>query len=411
MAAMAFLTPVMDALAHNATGKKQSILLRSGWQTINIGDIGHTFGVMELLERYLPDVDIVLWPNTLDRGVDELLQRKFPRLKIIRELHFSQDKMSAGLEDAFATCSLMLHNSGPYVTGYANLLAWWNKTKKPFGVYGVSLDEVNDDLKTLINHASFFYCRDTESLKYLKSLALKCPVQEFGPDATFAIHVHNDKKAVEYLQTVGLKPQEFICMIPRLRYTPNWKLKGKAPTEEDRWRDEVSALFKEKDAAKFREVITTWVTATGLKVLLCPEVTYQVELSKETLYDPLPDGIKSHVVWRDSYWLPDEASSVYARSRALVCAEPHSPIMAIADGIPAIHVKQPSDTRKGQMWRDIGLEDWYFLADETPASQIAATLLDIHRNYPAAQRKVAKAKAFLAKLQQDNMRVIRRSLS
>lgn len=41
---------------------KKSILLRSAWQTVNIGDIGHTHGVLRLLEQYLPDVEVKLWP-------------------------------------------------------------------------------------------------------------------------------------------------------------------------------------------------------------------------------------------------------------------------------------------------------------------------------------------------------------
>lgn len=408
--ALAFLAPVMEVLLAEPAGKKHKVLLRSAWQTINIGDIGHTFGVMKLFERYLPEVEIILWPNTLDRGVDVLLQESFPKLTIIKDLRF-KNGMSEELQKAFGECTLMLHNSGPYVAGYANLQAWWGQTRKPFGVYGVSLDVVSEELKELINHAAFFYCRDTESLRYLKSMSLRCPVQEFAPDATFAIDVHNDQRADAYLLKAGLKKAEFICVIPRLRYTPNWKIKGERATDEDKWRDEVSDLFKEKDALKFRQVIISWVKATGLKVLLCPEVTYQVEFSKETLFDPLPDEIKTNVVWRDSFWLPDEAASVYARSLALVSAEPHSPIIAIADGIPAIHVKQPSDTKKGQMWRDIGLQDWYFLIDETPAVQITAALLEIFHHYPAALAKVEKAKMFLEKVQKDNFKVIKRCLS
>jgi hypothetical protein len=38
--------------------KKKRILLRSSWQTINIGDIAHTPGVLALLERYLPQIDL-----------------------------------------------------------------------------------------------------------------------------------------------------------------------------------------------------------------------------------------------------------------------------------------------------------------------------------------------------------------
>lgn len=410
MAALAALAPVMDAMALTPSAKKKKILLRSGWQTINIGDIAHTFGMIELVHKHLPEVEVVLWPNMLDRGVDQLMRKTFPALKILETKPTENGKRAPELQQAFEECSFMLHSSGPYVTAQKNLEEWWSETRKPFGIYGVSLDEARKDLVTLLHDASFIYCRDTESLRYLSTLNLKCPLMEFGPDATFGIAILNEASATTYLHTVGLKEKEYICIIPRLRYTPNWKIKGKQPTELDKWKDEVSGIHKQRDAEKLREVITAWVKETGLKVLVCPEVTYQVEFSKETLVDPLPPEIKKNVVWKDRFWLTDEAASVYARSRMVIGVEPHSPIISIANGVPAIHIKQPSDTRKGQMWRDIGLSEWYFLMDETPASQITRTVLEIHNNYPAALKTAAKARDYVAALQRSHVKGMKKVL-
>ena len=49
------------------------ILLRSSWQTVNIGDIAHTPGVLALLERDLPEVEVRLWPSSVGNGVGEML--------------------------------------------------------------------------------------------------------------------------------------------------------------------------------------------------------------------------------------------------------------------------------------------------------------------------------------------------
>ena len=62
----------------------QKILLRSSWQTVNIGDIAHTPGVLKLLEAYLPNVEIHLWYSSLNNGVEELLLKRFPKLKIVK---------------------------------------------------------------------------------------------------------------------------------------------------------------------------------------------------------------------------------------------------------------------------------------------------------------------------------------
>lgn len=401
------MAPLTEALA-NTVLAKQKILIRSGWQTVNIGDIGHTFGLLAIMERFLPDVELVLWIKSYDRGVEPLLQQYFPKVKVVKS---PITEVSPDLQTAFNECAFMIHSSGPFVTAQKELNTWYDTTKKPFGIYGVSLDEVGTELAELIAKASFFYCRDTESLKYFKTLNNKCPIQGFAPDSTFGIKLYDDQKAQAYLDRVGLKKGEFICVIPRLRHTPYWQMVNREPSESEKEKYAISMAHKKNDGDKMRNVITAWVRATKMKVLICPEVTYQVEFSKETLYDPLPADIKKNVVWRDSFWMPDEATSVYKNARAMVCCEPHSLIMAVANGIPSIHVKQASDTRKGQMWRDIGLGDWYFLMDETPSSQIAAKLLEIHNNYADAQKLTKKAMDYVISIQKDTMQVVKKQLT
>jgi polysaccharide pyruvyl transferase WcaK-like protein len=92
--------------------------------------------------------------------------------------------------------------------------------------------------------------------------------------------------------------------------------------------------------------------------------------------------------------LTDEAASTYAQATAVVSLEMHSPIIAIANGTPAIHVRQPTDTRKGQMWHDVGLSDWLFEVDEASGKQIADALLNLHAHPKETEAKVAKAQEF-----------------
>ncbi len=50
---------------------KKVIMLRSSWQTVNIRDIAHTPGVLALLEKYMPDVEVRLWPTSVAEGVED----------------------------------------------------------------------------------------------------------------------------------------------------------------------------------------------------------------------------------------------------------------------------------------------------------------------------------------------------
>jgi hypothetical protein len=101
-----------------------------------------------------------------------------------------------------------------------------------------------------------------------------------------------------------------------------------------------------------------------------------VSVGKELLYDPLPPDVRRRVVWRDRFWLTDEALSTYVRSAGVFGSEMHSPIMAVANGIPAIVCRFAEQTSKGIMWRDIGLGEWLFDLDrEDEVRQVVPAVL------------------------------------
>ena len=130
----------------------------------------------------------------------------------------------------------------------------------------------------------------------------------------------------------------------------------------------------EQDHSKVREMIISYVKNTGNKVMVCAEMTYQVEMGKEVLVDPLPAEIKKNVVWRDTYWLPDEAASIYSKAQAVISLECHSPLIALHNGTPTFYVRQPTDTCKGQMYRDFGANEWFFEVDETNGPELWSRL-------------------------------------
>src|SRR5690554_722985 len=103
------------------------ILLRSSWQTINIGDIAHTPGMLHLLEKHLPEYEITLWPSSVGNGVDEILMKRFPKLKIM-------GRTAADKKEAFETHDFLLHGSGPGIVGQRSIIEWVEETGKPYGI-------------------------------------------------------------------------------------------------------------------------------------------------------------------------------------------------------------------------------------------------------------------------------------
>jgi polysaccharide pyruvyl transferase WcaK-like protein len=346
--------------------------------------------MLRLIEEEIPNAEVTLWPNPLSREVEAMLRRRFPKLRIAA----TPDEQKRALSEN----DFFLHGSGPGLVGHQAMTAW-RATGKPYGIGGVTINEwelKGANYRELLAGARFVFCRDTQSLQALRAAGLGAPVQEFGPDATFVLDLRDDRRAEAFLREHGLDSNGFACFVPRLRWTPYWKEGRTMPPEQIRERQAENERHVEADHAKLRAAIIAWVRETGHKALLCPEMTYEVELLRPLLYDPLPAEVKSKVVVKPSYWLTDEAASTYRHAAAVVSLEMHSPIMAIAGGRPAIHLRQPTDTRKGQMWRDVGLEKWLFEIDDTKGESIAGQLLALHRNATDTREKVAKAQELTA---------------
>ena len=421
------------------SGRPPRILLRSSWQSVNIGDIGHTPGALSLIEKHFPEAEVTLWPGNLGHGSRDLLTKGYPRLKIVEgSLGQDSNQPAAGsaLAKAWHETDIYLSGSGSNFPSSAQAAAFHKATGKPVGVFGVSTDPISgfggdrdpeggtlknlreralklppthlpENWRYVIDRAAFFFCRDTLSRDYLRAQGVKTPLLEFGPDAQLGMHLRDDAKGLPWLAEHGLQNGKFICVIPRLRYTPYYRMGTRGRAADDDIKDAINLRWKESDHAKLRDLIVRYVRATGNKVLACAEVTYQIALAKEMLVDPLPADVKRNVIWRDSFWLPDEAASIYAQAEALICMDCHSPLIAYRHGTPAFYIRNATDTWKGQMYADIGVADWLFEADETSGEELWSRLAPLHADPIKARARVKAVMAGVEKLQRGMVETLR----
>ncbi len=390
------------------------IILRSSWQTVNIGDIAHTPGVLRLLEQHLPQAEVRLWPSKVDNGVEEMLLARFPRLSII--------KGPDALKAAFDECDFLLHGSGPSLVAENDVIKWSKATGKPYGIYGITFSITNSTATQpsssaavsrtieVLSGAKFSFFRDSVSMQLAKDKGCTCPIMEFGPDGAFATDLRDDAKATAFLRQHGLIEGQFLCCIPRLRYTPYWSIPSKK-TAFDEKKHARNEAMKEHDHAQLRQAIVDVLRQTDLRVLICPEDQTQMAVGRDLLFDKLPSDVKNKAVWRSDYWLTGEAVSTYIRSAGLFGNEMHSPIMCIGNGIPAIVCRWSEQTSKGLMWRDIGLGDWLFDMDnEDEVKGIVPAVLAMAKDPASAKAKAAKAKTFVEQRQRETMAVLAKSL-
>jgi hypothetical protein len=371
---------------------------------VNIGDVAHTPGLLALIEEQLPDVEVRLWPSSVAGGVEAMLRRRFPRLTIVQ----GEEARAA----AFRECDFLLHGSGPSLVAERDVRRWRQETGKPFGVFGITLPVYPPEVKSptvaavadstieLLSEAAFVYFRDSVSLAHARERGCRSAVMAFGPDAAFATDVRNDAAAQAFLQQHKLTPKKFLCCIPRFRHTPYWLI-------HNRPRDEVkharNVAMVEHDHAPLRAAIEAVVRETEMQVLLCPEDETQVALGRDLLLNRLPADVRGRVVWRDSFWLADEAVSTYRQGAGLFGLEMHSPILCVGQGIPAIVGRFAEQTNKGYMWRDVGLDNWLFDFDRAD---------DIERFVPAvlALARDNAAACTLASAARDRVRTLHRTM-
>ncbi|GAB3821897.1 polysaccharide pyruvyl transferase family protein [Tessaracoccus terricola] len=372
-----------------------TILLRSSWQSVNIGDVAHSPGALRAFRRWAPGAQLILWP--VHTGVREraMFADAFPEVRVVEgELLPDGSATTPELTAAVEAADVLVHGSAPGIIRGDDLLNWSLGTGKPFGLFGVSVDPLSPayagtlaELEVMLrelegpvldqgslsvlNAASFIYCRDSLTEVLLRSMDLECPIVEFGPDATFAFDVLDEESAAETRSQYGLVPGQYMCAVPRLRRTPYHQIRGTRASADDRLRDAYNALWMDQDLGVLAAAITTYVRRTGNPVLIAPEMVYAMELAQTHLVERLPADVRglTHVLPR--FWSASEAMTVYRDAQVVVSMECHSPLMAISQGTPAIYLRQPSDTIKGRMYADVGAGHRTIEIDDGPAPLIA----------------------------------------
>ena len=409
----------------NAPPRRKKILLTGCRHDTNIGDQAHAPGMLRLIQTHLPGTAVTLWPvpsaygpdqptghrgrqRQLDAGLGAMLRRSFPDLEILAPAWASAagDREAVAERDAaFAAADLMISGSGGGIKGVVR--DWREETSKPWGGYGVTLSSPRPSYAD----ASFLFCRDTPSVQTLRDAAMPVGHLAFAPDSTFAMDLRDEASATRFLEAHGLVDRRFLCVVPRLRYSPYPQMYGYPPSPAERERMETNDRHRRSDHETLRQLIIAFVRETGWRVLACPEMTYGVDLARQELVDPLPDDVRPQVVWRDSFWLCDEAASVFAKALAMVSLDCHSPILALAAGTPAVHVRLPTDNPfKSQMFADIGLPEWVRQHESTTAEQLVALVMNIVRDHDAATARVQEALSSVRQRQWESMRVVRQTL-
>lgn len=401
-----------------SSSKSRSVLLRSSWQDVNIGDVAHSPGLLSALLEMDPDAELTLWPVALGEREEALMRRLLPQVAIVRgTLTDSGHPTTPELENAWNSADVLVHGSAADVENrHAEFLHWSRTMEKPHGYAGVTVDPLcpptwgtlaelevmveflppefhSDEAREPLDSAEFIFCRDSISLKYLRRQQIRAQSLEFGPDGTFSYtDADADADAIEpFLEEMNLRRDNFACFVPRLRYAPYSKMRGEEPTRESLRRDAINAATSQSDLGALVTAIATWVRRTKLPAVIVPEMSYVPAYAREELLPLLPPDIAPHVRILDRFWSLAEASAVYSVSRAVVSMECHSPIIASTHAVPTLYLRQPTETVKGRMYNDLGGSDMIIEVGpdaETVAEEAVTSIIDDPQRWSGLSSRV-----------------------
>lgn len=398
----------LPAVAKAAKPQK-TVLLQCAWATKNIGDIGHTPGTLRFLEQYLPEANVILWAASTNAQVDAMLKKRFPKVEIVKGSLAEKD---GAVQAAIGRSDFFLR--GPGMGQSTDFMTYCRKVGKPWGLQAQSYfpDMVTgpgaEGRIALLNSAAFIYCRETKTIETLKAAGVKPPVLEFAPDGCFGIDVRDEEKALARMKKHGLEEKKFITLQLRTHSPTSPGVDDNRPQKLNPLNPTPENIADDTRRAKvYQDLIAMWVKETGWKVVIAPEVYKEMQYNKKFIYDPLPEDLKKHVVNFDEFWNVDEACSFYARAHTVICHEPHTPIMALANGTPMMHTFSEFHSPKCWMFKDIGLEEWAPEFDSTPAVKMFEILMGIHKDYAAAQAKVKKAMSYVEERAKSQMNVLK----
>ena len=327
---------LIPSAAFAQSARRPSILLISGWNLHNIGDVAITPGFLRLVQTHIPEAKVTVLLASYPKELGQYIQERFPDVDVMPNEFQGGEPLSARMEQAFSDASLLVLNSGMTLSyGYygnewdryiGRLLAFSKASQMgiPFGIYGHSFDMIKPPAdilyRDILNRASFLYTRDSESLKVLGGAGVRCPEMSFAPDSTFAFDLRDESRARAFLQRHRLESGKFTSFIPRL--------------DVNRFRKD----GKEKEhAAQTVAMIEHYVEKAREPVVLVHEVTRMLEPVKTMVFERLSARAKPLVRYEPEFWMPDEAQSVYAHSRMVVSMEMHSIILGLAAGTPSLH--------------------------------------------------------------------------
>ena len=350
------------------------------------------------------------------RMADDVLNR-LPR-EVLAELQQEAPEAARSFTDA----GFVMYSSGMVLNfGRVGERNFWGYTLRnimplliarahgiPYGINGHSFEAIEWPAelihRQLFQDARFVYCRDPDSVEYLRQRNLLAPKTAFGPDNTIHFRKKDDAWADDFMKRHGLAENRFITVTVRNAVSQDGSLSEAIPIERER-----------EQMATMRGFIEAWIKRTGNPVVLCPESKREVPWHYKNIYLQLtPEARKKCVLTHEDvsyfqsapkgenaalrgyladprahFWKVEQAVALYGRAEMVVSMEMHSVLMALSCGTPPLMIQFLETGRKASMLEELKLGDCLFDIDEPGSgTRLLEAALRIHADRATAAERV-----------------------
>ena len=386
--ALAFMAPLLgfDVL-QNAPKNFKKILFRASWDHTNSGDIADITSIYRLVQKFVADTQVILWPFDLDDSILDLLKKNFTSLKIVSgTIDEDGNPTSEELRNAIDEADLFI-----YSTGSERRVNWSGQRTEgietasiktladsgiPIIIIGLGdIPEESTELKSFkdtCEKVSNVFIKDIRSEDTLKTLGIKLSNAETLPNPIVAFELKNDSESRKILADYKLSNTGFIII----------SVDSLNMTNESR-----QDLYE-----KMKIMVKTWLIEAKDDVLLHHQNPEEALTWQKDLKAVIESQYANRIHAIDRRIMPDTEISLIEKARICVGNNVTNALFSIQAKTPVYFMLGSDIELKENDATGLGLKDYVIKLAENTGETLSEGLLKINDNYLKAILDVSKAR-------------------
>jgi hypothetical protein len=386
--ALLLISPLLgSALMQNDPRHYKKVLFRTSWNHANSGDVADITSIYRLIQKYVYETQVILWPYDIDDSTVDLLKRNFTSLRIVSgTIDDNGNPTTEELKEAINEADMFIYSAGSEIklnwsgsqnggieTGSIKTIA---NEDIPFIINGLGkIPDESSEIGSMIdicNKASIVFINDVITEYALKERNIKLSNGKTLPNTLVAFELKNDTESRIFLSELKLNDAGFIVI---------------SINTMDHFPEAIEDLY-----SKIKIMAKSWLSNTRDDILIIhhdPEkaVKFQKDIQAE-----LEEEDAKRINAIDKKIMPDTEISIIEKARICVGNNETSAYFAIQAKTPVLYILNADIEIKEDDTTGLGLRDYVIKLSENSGESLAEAVLKINSNYLKAILDISKAR-------------------